>query len=359
MSSRAMLSRLVAARALASARPRVPVLRRNSTTVAAPSAPTPTASTEKLPPDDRPFVIRYKWAILLTTAFGSWIYTLVMQNRTSRLRDSTEDEVQARSPVNPDEMLELRAVNDISTAQLATLPAIMARNGTSVIASPQQLLGGLREAVGEVQDGYVVERMLMAHPTAATGGGGAVLDAPLAVAALTFLSSGPVAERLAAMHAMLAEPDSGGVRTGRLTALLDALKETGQVPVEQRVCTVDEGKNQLGVPLNYLRPQPVREYVASEWVAQWLQGSLAAGDSSEPSTEPPAAPAVPRDADLEVELDLAAFVELLTSEMVCVWGECHNIRERKRLQKQHVEAEEYASNPPAWQFWKWGSKPSG
>ena len=50
-----------------------------------------------------------------------------MQNRTSRLRDSTEDEVQARSPVNPDEMLELRAVNDISTAQLATLPAIMAR----------------------------------------------------------------------------------------------------------------------------------------------------------------------------------------------------------------------------------------
>ena len=68
---------------------------------------------------------------------------------------------------------------------------------------------------------------------------------------------------------------------------------------------------------------------------------------------------MPRDADLAVELDLAAFVELLTSEMVCVWGECHNIRERKRLQKQHVEAEEYASNPPAWQFWKWGSKPSG
>ena len=282
-----------------------------------------------------------------------------MQNRTSRLRDSTEDEVQARSPVNPDEMLELRAVNDISTVQLTTLPAIMARQGTSVIATSQQLLDGLREAVGEVQDGYVVERMLMAHPSAATGGGGAALDAPLAVASLTFLSSGPVAERLAAMHAMLAEPDSGGVRTERLTALLDALKETGQVPVEQRVCTVDEGKNQLGVPLNYLRPQPVREYVASEWVAQWLQGSLAAGDSSEPSTEPPAAPAVPRDADLEVELDLAAFVELLTSEMVCVWGECHNIRERKRLQKQHVEAEEYASNPPAWQFWKWGSKPSG
>lgn len=200
------------------------MLRRNSTTVAAPSAPTPAASTEKLPPDDRPFVIRYKWAILVTTAFGSWIYTLVMQNRTSRLRDSTEDEVQARSPVNPDEMLELRAVNDISTAQLATLPAIMVTNGTSVIVSPQQLLGGLREAVGEVQDGYVVERMLMAHPAAATGGGGTVLDAPLAVASLTFLSSGPVAERLAAMHAMLAEPDSGGVRTERLTALLEALK---------------------------------------------------------------------------------------------------------------------------------------
>ena len=284
-----------------------------------------------------------------------------MANRTSRRRDAKEDEVQLRSPVNPDEMLELRAVNDISTAQLATLPAIMARLGASVLASPQQLLGGLREAVGDVQDEYVLERMLMAHPTAPTGGGAPLLDAPLAVASLTFLSSGPVAERLAAMHAVLAEPDSGGVRTERLTALLDALKETGQVPVEQRVCTVDEGKGALGVPLNYLRPQPVREYAASEWVAQWLQGSEAAGGSSGPS----AAPSVPRGADLqrdadpEVELDLAAFVELLTSEMVCVWGECHNIRERKRLEKQHREAQEYANNPPFWQFWKWGSKPSG
>ena len=62
---------------------------------------------------------------------------------------------------------------------------------------------------------------------------------------------------------------------------------------------------------------------------------------------------------MATELDLAAFVELLTSEMVCVWGECHNIRERKRLEKQHREAQEYANNPPFWQFWKWGSKPSG
>ena len=73
-----------------------------------------------------------------------------MANRTSRRRDAKEDEVQLRSPVNPDEMLELRAVNDISTAQLATLPAIMARLGASVLASPQQLLGGLREAVGQL-----------------------------------------------------------------------------------------------------------------------------------------------------------------------------------------------------------------
>ena len=135
-----------------------------------------------------------------------------MANRTSRRRDAKEDEVQLRSPVNPDEMLELRAVNDISTAQLATLPAIMARRGASVLTSPQQLLGGLREAVGDVQDEYVLERMLMAHPTAPTGGGATLLDAPLAVASLTFLSSGPVAERLAAMHAVLAEPDSGGTR---------------------------------------------------------------------------------------------------------------------------------------------------
>ena len=287
-----------------------------------------------------------------------------MQNRTSRLREQTEEEVQARSPVNPDEMLELRAINDISTDRLATLPGIMARLGAAVTATPQQLLGGLREAVGEVRDEYVVGRMLMAHPIAATSGGGALLDVPLAVASLTFLSSGPVAERLAAMHALLAEPaaghsQGGGVRAERLTALLDALKETGQVPVEQRVCTVDEGKSQVGVPLCYLRPQPVREFAASEWVAQGLPEPQAVSGSSEP---PAVSASVRCDADLEAGLDLEAFVELLTSEMVCVWGECHNIRERKRLQKQHVEAEEYASNPPKWQFWKWdvfGSKTSG
>merc|ERR1712091_410344 len=66
-----MLSRLVSARALAGARPRVPVPRRNCATVAAPSAPA--ASAEKLPPDDRPFVVRHKWAILFTAAFGSWV----------------------------------------------------------------------------------------------------------------------------------------------------------------------------------------------------------------------------------------------------------------------------------------------
>eukprot|EP00908_Phaeocystis_cordata_P005577 Transcript_16074.p2 GENE.Transcript_16074~~Transcript_16074.p2 ORF type:complete len:287 (+),score=87.52 Transcript_16074:333-1193(+) len=277
-----------------------------------------------------------------------------MQNRTRKRRDEQEDEVQARTPVNPDEMLELRAVNDISTTRLSEIPELLSRRGSAATATLSQVLGGLREAVGEVKDEYVVERMLMAHPPAAgagaVGGGAAHLDTYLAVASVMFLSSGPVAERLCAMHALLAEPSAAGgeegVRPERMCELLDALKETGQVPVEQRVCTVDEGHNQLGIPLSYLRPQPVREFEASEWVAQWLQGGGGGEQSATPDPAPAAFPEGTR-------VELAAFIEMLTSESVCVWGECDNIRERKRLQKQREDADEYARNPPKWQVWKW------
>ena len=67
MSTRA-LARLVGARSFGRAQPRVPQLRRNSTTVAAPLPVAPT-----VPPDDRPFVLRHKWVILISTAFGSWV----------------------------------------------------------------------------------------------------------------------------------------------------------------------------------------------------------------------------------------------------------------------------------------------
>ena len=56
-----------------------------------------------------------------------------MQNRTRKRRDEQEDEVQARTPVNPDEMLELRAVNDISTTRLSELPELLSRQGACAV----------------------------------------------------------------------------------------------------------------------------------------------------------------------------------------------------------------------------------
>ena len=133
----------------------------------------------------------------------------------------------------------------------------------------------------------------------------------------------------------------------------------------QRVCVVDEGRTELlGVPRCYLRPQPVREVAACEWVAQWQAGGDMGGDMGGDAGGSGAAAAgsAAAAADLEgARLELAAFVQLLTSEAVCVWGECHNIKERQRLQKQREDADEYARNPPKWQFWKWevfGGEPS-
>lgn len=45
-------------------------------------------------------------------------------------------------------------------------------------------------------------------------------------------------------------------------------------------------------------------------------------------------------------VDLAQFCEMLTSDLVCVWGECHRIAERKRLAKVREEEEDYRRNPP-------------
>jgi len=53
-------------------------------------------------------------------------------------------------------------------------------------------------------------------------------------------------------------------------------------------------------------------------------------------------------------VDLAQFCEMLTSELVCIWGECHRIAERKRLAKQREEDDEYRKNPP-WYARAWSS----
>ena len=108
--------------------------------------------------------------------------------------------------------------------------------------------------------------------------------------------------------------DAAAVPVERLTSLLDALRSTGQVPIEQRVETVDEGANPAGVPFNYYTVQPVREFGGADWVSQWMaQGAEGAGGE--------AGAAATAAARAGGGVDLADFVSLLTSEMVCVWGE--------------------------------------
>ena len=71
---------------------------------------------------------------------------MVVANRTRRLREEVEDNVRERTPINPDEMLELRAVNDVSTAQLARLPALLAKRGAGATAN---ILGAARLIINQ------------------------------------------------------------------------------------------------------------------------------------------------------------------------------------------------------------------
>ena len=45
-------------------------------------------------------------------------------------------------------------------------------------------------------------------------------------------------------------------------------------------------------------------------------------------------------------VELEAFISMLQSDRVCLWGECFQISERRRLARLKAEADEYAANPP-------------
>ena len=68
------------------------------------------------------------WKGLVFASFvGFFIHSFWVQNKTSKLRRATEEEVEEESPTNPDEMLELRALNDMSSAKMIELPALATR----------------------------------------------------------------------------------------------------------------------------------------------------------------------------------------------------------------------------------------
>jgi len=284
------------------------------------------------PKDTRPWVVRNPLTTLFFAIVGSWAYSLWCQNRTRKLQDAVEDEVRGRAPINEDELLELRALNDVSTATIAALPSAAAAIGCSKSIRADQLLQLLRRnaASGQpLKEEYALERMLMAIPH-----DGPALDVCVTAGTLAVLSTGPVAERLEAIFELLAEGTGTArqVPADRLLSLLEALRCTGQMPPEKYVLTVDEGKNALGFGRDWYTIQPVREYSAQDWCDTMFRGEVAADGAAEvpaPTTS----------------VDIVQFIELMTSSTVCLWGECYRIAERKRQQKLRDDAEEARRSP--------------
>ena len=223
-----------------------------STPTALPAAAvSPAESAAKPEEDTRLWPVRNWKGLLFASIVGAWVYSMWVGNRTSKLRDDTIATVRDETPANPDELLELRALNDAPTSALVALPAVAAKKGCSERASRKQVLDVLQHALGsELREAYVLERMLMAMTTLPVGAdpatpppGSSEVDVRLAAASLMFLSSGPVRERLEGIFAVMQEPTEHGpaVSAARLDQLLATLMATGQVPPEQQVRLVEGG----------------------------------------------------------------------------------------------------------------------
>lgn len=145
------------------------------------------------------------------------------------------------------------------------------------------------------------------------------------------------------MHGVLCGEDVGfgeseaTVQSDDVQGLVQLLMATGQMPPEKQVLVEDEGKNILRLNRYLYRVQPVRERTAE---AVTLEAMSLDADRTPVS-----------EIDISTKtasVNMESFVEMLQSELVCIWGECHNIRERQRVKKQREDEEEYERNPPLW-----------
>ena len=376
-----MLARRVAAgvrtrRGLSTLTPGVPTVP-GATSGTASNAASSAASSEAAavaPVDNRPWPVRNWGTTLFLTLVSSWAYSLWVQNKTRKAQEAVEDAVKSRLPANSDELLELRALNDIPTAAIGSLPQATARVGSPMHIGTQQLMGLLREVLAngdKLKEEYVVERILMALPQAASAPRlEAMADVRLATGALAFLSSGPVGERLDNMYDLLCGGDSdAGVESSTLAPLLQVLMATGQVPPEKMVHVVDVGKDPV---FNYFSrswylAQPVQEFTAEQWAAELLAAhgiaEPARATEEDPSAAESVAAAAASDSPTQQaqpatiakeRIDRTDFINMMQSERVCLWGECYQIRERLKLQKQRDEAEEALANPP-WYHRAWNA----
>lgn len=323
------------------------------------ASPTPAATTDQASsaPDDekdeRPWLQRHWKSLAFTSFVGAWAYSLWAQNRSRKNLDAARDELRDRLPVNFDEILELRALNDLSAAELATYTSVLELRAVSA-APPSKLLAVLSEALRRpLREANALERMLsvLAEDAASARVDDAPVETSTATIAIAFLPNGSVRDRLVALFDSL----RGTAPTLAVDRLVDAVRllvAAGQVPVDRAVHSEHLGKGAIGIERSWYTIEPARQLCARELVD-------AAIDEYEPACkEGEAEPASPHDDTLRADgarLDAEAFVSLLVSSSICLWGECHNIAERKRRQRQREEEEEYARNPPWWQFWKRGS----
>ena len=334
--------------------------RRALCTTAAP-APGGAAAAPATPPDGRPWPLRHPKTTLFFAAVGAWAYSLWVGNRTRKLADAVEEEIVASAPANSEEFLELRAFNDFSTR---TLQRLFGGGGGGATVARSRPLMQLREAAGkELREHYVLERVLMALPDAgaepdaevAAAAGGEV-DTWQVGAALSFLPSESVAERMRGLFEFAGGMEAGAVPLARVHALIGALMATGQVPARKQVHSEDVGKNAAGIGRDWYEVAAARRRRPSELHTEYRRAMVAPPPQTWGEWLTTAfgllAPAPPPPPPPPAALSLDEFTALLVSEAVCVWGECDAIASRWRAQQAREKEECDRASPPWWQFWK-------
>lgn len=256
-------------------------------------------------------------------SLGNYLYCTFA---TSKRRNALLKVIEARMPVNSDELLELRSINDVRTKQLLDMEKALLTGWRKAAVDGEvrtrDVLAAIPRALGrELAEGYAVERML----AAASENGAKLVRASHAIASLMFVSVDSVDERLRGMFAAYShELDDGRVPLPLARELVQALLLTGQVPIEKRT---QEIKRPFFLPNEWgeLTVDAVMERIPPE--------DVQAGGLGE-----------------------AAFKRFLCSDSVCIWGECYRLAEEAERKKAIELAEHNRLNPPFWAFWR--SKPA-
>ena len=311
------------------------------------------AAVEKVTdPPRKLWVLENPITTFFLTAASAWAYSLWVGNKSYKLREQAKEDVTAAMPATSDELLELRFLNELPTTTFTEdLPRRLKKATKGAEAAPRAtVLACLRDAVTggstPLKEEYVVERVLMAIPDAeeelpAGQPSKREVDTTLTASALCFLSSGSATERFEAMFDVL----RGGARsidTDTLRRLLDALMLTGQMPPEKIVHVHDAGELSLLGVTSVRRSWYTVEEASAATPAELCEDLMAL-------TADDAATAAQADGPGRVELE--RFIAMMQSERACIWNECRRIAERRALEKEALEAEEYAANPPFYQRW--------